>query len=52
MGVVVETRGLAWNYPAGNQDIIYFIYTLYNVSAVAPEDAVRPAMARTQPVVR
>ena len=34
MGVVVETRGLAWNYPAGNQDIIYFIYTLYNVSSV------------------
>jgi len=46
MGVVVETRGLAWNYPAGNQDIIYFIYTLYNVSSTAPEDYVniRPAL--------
>ncbi|HKU62590.1 MAG TPA: hypothetical protein VJQ44_15320 [Gemmatimonadales bacterium] len=46
MGVVVETRGLAWNYPAGNQDIIYFIYTIYNVSSVAPEDYVniRPAL--------
>ena len=46
MGIVVETRGLAWNYPAGNQDIIYFIYTLYNVSSVAPEDYVniRPAL--------
>jgi hypothetical protein len=46
MGVVVETRGLAWNYPAGNQDIIYFIYTLYNVSSVAPEDYVniRPSL--------
>ena len=40
MGVVVETRGLAWNYPAGNQDILYFIYTLYNVSSVRPEDYV------------
>jgi hypothetical protein len=38
MGVVVETRGLAWNYPAGNQDIIYFIYTLYNVSSIIPAD--------------
>jgi len=46
MGVVVETRGLAWNYPAGNQDIIYFIYTLYNVSSVDPADYVniRPAL--------
>src|SRR4051812_14254341 len=40
MGVVVETRGLAWNYPSGNQDIIYFIYTLYNVSSIRPEDYV------------
>jgi hypothetical protein len=46
MGVVVETRGLAWNYPSGNQDIIYFIYTLYNVSSVRPEDYtnIRPAL--------
>jgi hypothetical protein len=40
MGVLVETRGLAWNYPAGNQDIIYFIYTLYNISSIRPEDYV------------
>jgi hypothetical protein len=40
MGVVVETRGLAWNYPSGNQDILYFIYTLYNVSSIRPEDYV------------
>jgi hypothetical protein len=46
MGVVVETRGLAWNYPAGNQDIIYFIYTLYNVSSIDPADYVniRPSL--------
>ena len=38
LGVVVETRGLGWNFPAGNQDIIYFIYTFYNVSSVDPAD--------------
>src|SRR5438445_3256715 len=24
---------MAWNFPTGNEDIIYFIYTVYNVSA-------------------
>ncbi|HKE90458.1 MAG TPA: T9SS type A sorting domain-containing protein [Gemmatimonadales bacterium] len=33
MGVLVEERGLAWNYPSGNQDIIYFVYNFYNVTA-------------------
>ena len=33
MGVMVEERGLAWNYPTGNEDIIYFIFTFYNVTA-------------------
>src|SRR3989475_4387273 len=23
----------AWNYPSGNEDIIYIIYTFYNVTA-------------------
>jgi hypothetical protein len=40
MGLVVETRGLAWNFPAGNQDIIYFIYTLYNISSLEADDYV------------
>ena len=40
LGVAVETRGLAWNFPAGNQDIIYFIYTLYNISSVNEADYV------------
>ncbi|HEU4681467.1 MAG TPA: hypothetical protein VFS51_06970 [Gemmatimonadales bacterium] len=46
LGVAVETRGLAWNFPAGNQDIIYFIYTLYNISSVRDADYVniRPAL--------
>ena len=33
MGVLVEERGLAWNFPTGNEDIIYFIYNFYNVTA-------------------
>jgi hypothetical protein len=38
LGVAVETRGLAWNFPSGNQDIIYFIYTLYNITSINPAD--------------
>jgi hypothetical protein len=46
LGVAVETRGLAWTFPAGNQDIVYFIYTLYNITSVNRADYVniRPAM--------
>ena len=40
LGVAVETRGLAWNFPAGNQDILYFIYTLYNISSTRAADYV------------
>jgi hypothetical protein len=35
LGVLVEQRGMGWNFPAGNEDIIYFIYTFYNVTAAA-----------------
>ena len=33
MGILVEERGLAWNFPTGNEDIIYFLFTFYNVTA-------------------
>jgi hypothetical protein len=33
MGVLVDQRVLAWNYPTGNQDIVYVVLTLYNVTA-------------------
>jgi len=33
MGILVETRGLAWNFPTGNEDIVYFVYTFYNITA-------------------
>jgi hypothetical protein len=47
LGVAVETRGLAWNFPTGNQDIIYFIYTIYNITSTRAQDyaLVRPALA-------
>ena len=46
LGIVVETRALGWNFPSGNEDIIYFIYTFYNVTSTNPADyaAIRPAM--------
>jgi hypothetical protein len=33
MGILVDQRSLAWKYPTGNQDIVYFVFTLYNVTA-------------------
>ncbi len=46
LGIAVETRGMGWNYPTGNNDIIYFIYTFYNVSSACAADyaAIRPGM--------
>ncbi|MBI4513350.1 MAG: T9SS type A sorting domain-containing protein [Gemmatimonadetes bacterium] len=32
MGIKVEQRSLAWNFPAGNQDIIYFLIKFTNVT--------------------
>ncbi len=36
MGILVEERGMAWNFPTGNEDIIYFVFTFYNVTASDP----------------
>ena len=46
MGVVVETRALGWNFPQGNEDIIYFLYTFYNITSTNEADyaAVRPSL--------
>ena len=33
LGVVVEQRAMGWNFPSGNEDIIYFSYTFYNATA-------------------
>ncbi|HEU4525826.1 MAG TPA: hypothetical protein VFR62_12435, partial [Gemmatimonadales bacterium] len=46
MGILVETRALGWNFPQGNEDIIYFLYTLYNITSTEEEDyaAIRPSL--------
>jgi hypothetical protein len=50
LGVTVETRGLGWNFPAGNEDILYFIYTFYNTTttdeAAYIANGVRGSMAK------
>jgi len=33
MGVMIEQRSMSWNFPAGNEDILYFVFTMYNVTA-------------------
>jgi len=46
LGVMAETRGMGWNFPKGNEDIIYFVVNFFNVtSAVAADYAnVKPGM--------
>jgi hypothetical protein len=46
IGIAVETRALGWNFPSGNEDIIYFLYTFYNITSTNPADyaAVRPSL--------
>ena len=46
LGILAEHRGVAWNYPSGNEDILYFIITYYNVTSLDPAAYAshRPAM--------
>jgi hypothetical protein len=46
MGLVVETRVLGWNFPQGNEDIMYTTFTFYNVTSLNEADyaSVRPSM--------
>jgi hypothetical protein len=46
LGILVEQRGLGYNFPAGNEDILYFVYTFYNITASDPTPyaAIRPGM--------
>ena len=39
LGIVVDQRVLAYGFPAGNEDILYIIFTFYNVSAKASSGA-------------
>jgi hypothetical protein len=46
LGIAMETRVLGWNYPSGNNDIIYFVHTFYNISSGCAADyaGIRPGM--------
>jgi hypothetical protein len=48
LGILVEQRGLGYNFPAGNEDILYFVYTFYNATASDPAvyaaAGIRPGM--------
>jgi len=33
LGVMVDERGMAWNFPSGNEDIQYWIFTITNITA-------------------
>jgi hypothetical protein len=33
MGVLVEERGMVWNFPTGNEDIVYFTFDFTNITA-------------------
>lgn len=36
MGLLVDQRFIGWPYPTGNADVVYMVYTLYNVTARTP----------------
>jgi hypothetical protein len=46
LGLLVEHRVLAWNYPSGNEDILYVVATYYNITSLRAADYAqhRPAM--------
>lgn len=47
IGVVVDVRAMTWPYPVGNDDIVYYVLDVYNVSAAdaGAYDALDPATA-------
>ena len=49
LGILVEHRAMAWNYPSGNEDILYLVFTIYNITSTDPADylRVRPALRET-----
>ncbi|HWB43271.1 MAG TPA: hypothetical protein VG500_18555, partial [Gemmatimonadales bacterium] len=46
MGVLMETRVMAWNFPTGNEDIMYVMSTFYNITSTNEADYanVRPSL--------
>ncbi|MEO5800213.1 MAG: hypothetical protein ABIS00_12305, partial [Gemmatimonadales bacterium] len=46
LGVLAEVRLLGWNYPVGNDDLLYVVITYYNISSANAADyaSYRPGM--------
>ncbi len=46
MGLLAEYRAMGWNYPTGNEDIVYIILTFYNITSGNASDyaGARPSM--------
>ena len=44
MGIVVDQRAMAFNVPRGNGDIVYFVFTLYNVTARSASTYANPTL--------
>jgi hypothetical protein len=38
LGVVAEYRVMGWNFPSGNEDLIYLIITFYNITSLNTAD--------------
>jgi hypothetical protein len=36
MGILTDTRAMAWSFPTGNEDILYFAFDFYNITASDP----------------
>ncbi len=36
LGILGDMRVMAWNHPAGNDDILYVVATLYNITSLDP----------------
>ena len=52
MGVLVDVRGMAWNYPTGDEDIMYFVYTFTNVTSSDEADYDNPTTTNNTPTYR
>lgn len=46
LGILIDWRVMAWNYPAGAQDIVFLVATVYNVTSANASDyaAARPGI--------
>ncbi|MEO8296079.1 MAG: hypothetical protein ABI613_11240, partial [Gemmatimonadota bacterium] len=50
LGLVMEVRGMGWNGPGANEDILYFLVTYYNITSSIQADYAN-APAALQPIL-